>query len=300
MKARPVQRSREPAYPTRAELLAREGFLESCLPRGWRAGKRLAGAVTFLAAANLTGCGDTPVTPSVQAPTGVETVLDRPAPSGRVVSSEAVAVVAPIFNHGEGQGATGCIVMNPPVFLSEEEAMQVIRAELREHGIELTDGVAFEGLTVMPRVEPPDEDFGPSSYLQERGKTPQSLSMDGVDERNKVAVKFISQRDCSNLDVPAFLSTVTTYDSKGLARHVAEQIKERGREHLYAGVFYDPLVGRDYAQLAREVAEQERSPFAEPSPVEEPQPTSGAAKSKELLRQQAQDFVAWLEQQGVL
>jgi hypothetical protein len=300
MKAKPVKGRREPAYPTRAELLAREGLLESYLPRGWRAGRRLAGTVTLLAAANLTGCGDTPGTPPVQKPIGAQTVLGQPAPAGPTVSSEAVAVVAPIFNHGEGRGATGCIVMSPPVFLSEEEAMQVIRAELREHGIELGDGVAFEGLTVMPRVEPPDEDLGPSSFLEERGKTPQSLSMDAVDEVNQVAVKFISRKDCGRLDVPAYFSSVTTYDAKGLARHVAGQIKERGTEHVYAGVFYDPLVGLDFAQRAREIAEQERSPFAEPLPEEEPPAKPGAAKSKELLRRQARDFVAWLEQQGVL
>ena len=300
MKPKPVKRSRAPAYPTRAELLAREGVLESCLPRGWRAGRRLAGAVTFLAAANLTGCGDAPVTPPVQTPAGAETVLDRPKPSGLVVSSDAVAVVAPIFNHGEGHGATGCIVMSPPVFLSEEEAMQVIWAELRAHGIELKEGVAFEGLTVMPRVEPPDEDFGPSPLLEER-QAARPLSMDGVDELNKVAVKFISRGDCRSLDVPAYFSSVQEYDSKGLARHVAEQIKQRGTQHVYAGVFYDPLVAVDFRRRAREAAEQAREAAEQArSPSEESPQEPGAADSKELLRRQAQDFVAWLEQQGVL
>jgi hypothetical protein len=60
-------------------------------------------------------------------------------------------VVAPIFEHGEGRGATGCVVVTFPVFLSEEEAMQVIREELAEHGIDLTRGPDLEGLTVMPR-----------------------------------------------------------------------------------------------------------------------------------------------------
>ena len=44
--------------------------------------------------------------------------------------TNAVAIVAPIFQHGEGRGATGCIVMSPPVFLSEEEALLVVREEL--------------------------------------------------------------------------------------------------------------------------------------------------------------------------
>ena len=42
-------------------------------------------------------------------------------------SGEQRISVTPIFEHGTGRGATGCIVVSSPVFLSEEEAMQVIR-----------------------------------------------------------------------------------------------------------------------------------------------------------------------------
>lgn len=52
----------------------------------------------------------------------------------------AKAVVAPIFEHGEGRGATGCVVVNPPVFLSEQDAMQVIREELPKSGVSLSEG----------------------------------------------------------------------------------------------------------------------------------------------------------------
>jgi hypothetical protein len=50
-------------------------------------------------------------------------------------SEEGKITVAPIFKHGEGRGATGCVVMTPPVFLSEEEGMQILREELAKHGI---------------------------------------------------------------------------------------------------------------------------------------------------------------------
>ena len=48
----------------------------------------------------------------------------------RIRGTEGGAIaVAPIFEHGEGRLATGCIVITPPVFLSEEEGMQILREE---------------------------------------------------------------------------------------------------------------------------------------------------------------------------
>jgi hypothetical protein len=296
MKPRPVERGRAPRYPTRAELLAREGFLASGLPRGWSAGKRLAGAVTFLAAANLTGCGDSPVNPFVERPVGVQTAADRSTALSRAIDSEAAAVVAPIFEHGEGRGATGCVVVTFPVFLSEEEAMQVIREELAEHGIELTRGLELEGLAVMPRTRP-----GENEPFTDEEPAPKPLSMDGIDDLNKVAVKYISETDCEKLDWTRCYGMVTEYDSKGMARHVAEQIKERGRQRLYAGVFYDPLVDLEFDvdewgaddDVEEETPEQLEAAYQKIL-------SRSAAKAKQLLRRQAEDFVAWLGRQGVL
>jgi hypothetical protein len=296
MKAKPVERNRAPAYPTRAELLAREGFLGSCLPRGWRVGKRLAGAVTFLAAANLTGCGDSPLNPFVERRVGVQTAADRSTALSSVIDSEAAAVVAPIFEHGEGRGATGCVVVTFPVFLSEEEAMQVIREELAEHGIELTSAPDLKGLTVMPRTRP-----GENEPFTDEQPTPKPLSMDGIDDLNQVAVKYISETDCEKLDWTRCYGMVTEYDSKGMARHVAEQIKERGRQRLYAGVFYDPLVDLEFGfdEWGADEDVEEETPEQWEAAYQKIRSRS-AAKAKQLLRRQAEDFVAWLGRQGVL
>ena len=89
----------------------------------------LAGAATF-ALANLVGC---------------DFVMAEPE-SGKVI-------VAPVFEHGEGRGATGCIVVSPPVFMSEEEGMQILREELAKHGIQLKAGGTLEGIRVPARSE---------------------------------------------------------------------------------------------------------------------------------------------------
>lgn len=109
MKAKPAARTHVPRYPTRLEVLADPDLLKKHLPPRWKAGAEMAGAVSFLLLANA----------------GI-----RGATSPASHLSVRPAVVAPIFVHGEGRGATGCEVINPPVFLSEQDAMQVIREEL--------------------------------------------------------------------------------------------------------------------------------------------------------------------------
>ena len=52
---------------------------------------------------------------------------------------QASVLVAPIFEHGKGRGATGCIVIAPPVFLSEEDARQAIEEELKRIKINFTN-----------------------------------------------------------------------------------------------------------------------------------------------------------------
>ena len=92
----------------------------------------LAGAATF-AVVNLTGCSFVFAEPEA-----------------------AKTTVAPIFEHGDGRGATGCVVVSPPVFLSEEEGMQILREELAKHGVHLKTGGTLEG--VLPGSQ--DRDVG--------------------------------------------------------------------------------------------------------------------------------------------
>ncbi len=89
----------------------------------------LAGAATF-ALANLAGCS----------------FAVAELESGKIA-------VAPVFEHGEGRGVTGCNVVTPPVFLSEEEGLQILREELAKHGIQLKAGGTLQGVVVPARSE---------------------------------------------------------------------------------------------------------------------------------------------------
>jgi hypothetical protein len=135
MDPRPVRRAGKPGYPTKLEALEDPDLLRRHTPPSLRRGREIAGAATLLFAANLAACGG---------PVGEGGAPAEP------VEPPMGAIVAPLFSHGDGRGATGCVVSAPPVFLSEEEALQIITEELSRHGLSF----ANRNITV-DSVKPP-------------------------------------------------------------------------------------------------------------------------------------------------
>jgi hypothetical protein len=202
-------------------------------------------------------------------------------------------IVAPIFKHGEGRGATGCVVIAPPVFLSEEEALQIIREELIKHGIKLAGG--NRASDVVPLIENPFSQ-GPSRTALERRvrelKVPPSVpepDAEAVDQAKKIAVRFVSQETVDRLGAEETRGLLAIYDFPKAAERVAAQLKRQGKTRRYVGVFYDPAVKVDVFGEDR----PKRGSYAEGD-------SSVRAKAHELLREQSRDFVAWLKQQKAL
>jgi hypothetical protein len=233
--------------------------------------------------------------------------------------TNAVAVVAPIFHHGDGRGATGCMVMSPPVFLSEEEALQVVREELASKGVQLgTNKVAVAGVPVESNEIPPGE------------KTPRPFESDGADPKKKVFVEFVSQYDAhrwdweqqreARPDGPFTISTVREYDLPKTSVFVAGRVKRRATDKVYFGTFYDPVAGEmDFVKLAaqlgvtpgdaspaemikgelRSMGAKVMSRVDGLSPMERME-MEARAKSRRLLRLQVRDFLEWLQAQGAI
>jgi hypothetical protein len=222
----------------------------------------LAGAATF-ALASFTGCWQ---------------VLAE--------DKDGKLVVAPLFEHGTGRGATGCVVVSPPVFLSEEEGMQIVREELAKQGIDLKADVTLTGVKVPLRqmkyesVEKPDGTTEHKSTLVEVEGKAEPLKLDGVDAAKKVGVEFVSHEDYYKLGGPHSMSTVQQYDLKEVAQYVGTLAKKQGKDQLFLGFFYDPMTKmNDFRQ------EGEKTDWNELN-------KRGKVESVKLLRQQTQDFVA--------
>lgn len=210
-------------------------------------------------------------------------------------------VVAPIFEHGAGRGVAGCVVVSPPVFLSEEEALQVIREELGKHGITLKAGGTLDKVRLAPKmtkydkVETPDGKTEYKESVVEVARQAKPLELDGHDAEKKVAVEFISSEDYFKMGGPMSGSTVQEYEFKKVAAEVAEAAKKHGGEPIFLGVFYDPA-----ARLPKVRPVADNGNAADWQAAWKEARDQGKEESKKLLRAQAVDFVAWLKKQNAI
>jgi hypothetical protein len=312
-----------PGYPTREELLGRD---ES---RGRRCGKGLAGAATFFLAISIGGSAESNAPPKgTNAPVAVK----QGDVCKRAQNRNAV-IAAPLFEHGEGRGATGCVVITPPVFLSEEEAMQVIKEELGKHGIKVSKGGEFKNVVVkLPR----QDIYGVKRLAKRTGtksqpSKPEPLRVDAVNREKRIAVEYVSKTDVAKLNAyPTCGSTAPFYDAKLVATQLLHEATGKGVETVYLGVFYDPIARpvsplspRGRAKLkallarvkARQASEDKVGGAVKEKKHVEPEQSKAleAAEKKyreeakippkergrTLLRKQVQDFTKWLEKQGV-
>jgi hypothetical protein len=270
MEPQPVRQNKTPGYPTRREMLA--------------------GAAGF-ALAGL--CGRMCVFAATE---------------------EGKTIVAPLFEHGEGRGATGCVVVSPPVFLSEEEAMQIIREELAKKGIRLKASEPLTNVRIPQRFKKQDvvdkgnghESVKETVVEDERKGKP--LTLNGIDSEKKVGVELVSKENYFKLggvqesyyDESSGMitsSSVQRYDFKEAAKYVGAQVNRQGTTPLYLGLFYDPQW---------ELRSTTKDKDAVKRLIKAMRETDGKwreqrkAEMKDLLRQQARDFAAWLKEKKVV
>jgi hypothetical protein len=297
MEPNPVRAARVPAYPTKLSVEQNPELLRDHVPEGWKAGG-LVGALTLFLAANLTGCQGQKATETGAGSSNES--ADKPraesgAKPGDTHAQAVRAVVAPLFEHGDGRGAAGCVVIAPPVFLSEEEALQVIREELAKSGLELTTpGLQMADVVLVPQSGDFVSDGKGSTkiVMKEDKEKARSLTTDLQDVKRRVAVEFVSAGQANELHDKMRGSSVSTYEPRLVAEKIAAQVKEKGRG-VYFGTFYDPI-----GMLSMREVEQERRTTGDKAWKMAEKRSQEA--SKVLLRQQVQDFAAWLKQQGVI
>lgn len=212
--------------------------------------------------------------------------------SGCGVEGAPSPLVAPIFVHGEGRGATGCVVIAPPVFLSEEEALQVIKEELAQAGIALGRGMPLPEVVV--EYEDPNLCWlrsGDNWLGEPVAKVSRPADLAAVDPQRQVGVEIVTTAECNRFS-GGVLASAVSYDTKGLAECVAEGIRRQAQRALRIGVFYDPLERWSFDAGEAEPAD---SKPADPRSRWEQATASAEEKSRTQLRRQAQDFLAWLQ-----
>lgn len=293
MEIKPVTNCSRPEYPTRKEAQTAPAWLLDHLPEAWRRIIAAGGTGVVLLAAGMSGCEGQSGPPNGGAQTQPSAAVGTPADEAAHVRGNMKAIVAPIFNHGEGRGAIGCVVIAPPVFLTEEDALQVIQDELSKAGIELTSRKV-----ILPEVGIKTE--GPRSGMKDgkwvvKENEIEPLELQLADPKLHVGIEYVGQMNYCDLGGESSMSTVQIYDFKDRANFVAQQVRVKSRG-LYVGVLYDPAAPMSQPKLTSEQWKdrdlvQRRYKEAE---------DAGRAAAREDLRKQVRDLAAWLKQQGAV
>src|SRR5690554_5017571 len=128
MEIKSINNSQQPNYPTIELFVKHPELLSRNIPNSWLKNQFVA---TSLAAFLLSACGtstakksekieivetlgtDNPAEDTIKSTTTAQEPINTPQ---KKRADNNITHIAPIFAHGEGSGATGCIVMSPPVF----------------------------------------------------------------------------------------------------------------------------------------------------------------------------------------
>ena len=269
MEIKPIKNSREPNYPTIELFIKHPELLSKSIPNNWVKNKFVAAS---LAAFLVSGSG----TIKAQTSEKVETVEPSnsqklaESPQKKKQNNNNITNVAPVFAHGEGSGATGCIVFSPPVFLSEDEALNIILKALSLEGYNnfSTTNVPIYSLKV-PNLANCDKG--------EQKMTTIKLRTDTYDKKSKWTIQFISADDFSKfITNDGCQSSVMRYNTKLAAEAVRNELLLK--KETNAVVFYDPVLKNRGSINGLEIAKSE---------------------AKEMLIQQVYDFIDWLKTNNI-
>ena len=286
----PLPNYTSPSYPTKEQIQLHPELLRT-VPRRWARNPVVLTALSLVLSAGLTACGtasDSILPDSNSAPAASDALgASNSSSSGNSTISaasaedstensvgDAATLDIPIFAHGTGRGSYGCESVAPPVFLSEEEAMQVIEEECAAQGIDLTGQKTISG-TFPATSTLPEAISGGASDQTYTG----DLSLDGYSEDLGIGVEFVSTNDILDWKADTGMAaTVEEFDLKGTAQRLADCTDN-------VAVFYDPTAD-DY----RDFTGSNEESYVE----------SSKEQSLEELRAQVRDFLQWLKAQGVI
>jgi hypothetical protein len=264
----PLKRYRTPQYPIQ-EVLRTHPELLRLVPKRWADAPLVVSALSLacmiLAARDGTG-GDT---------SSNAKAAHKPAPYAKTETAR----IAPIFHHGEGRGAFGCVSVVAPVFLTEEEARQVITEEASAAGVHFSN--VRKAIAGVERPVTYNSELVFDARTREPKVRQSRLMLDGTDPQRNVSFEFVSNQDMKEWEIEEYYGASSSVYEYG-GRDAAELL-QKGLAKIHAdgavAVFYDPVStygrGNQSEAKARE-------------------------KTVEELRRQARDFVSWLKTQGII
>ncbi|MBN1775342.1 MAG: hypothetical protein JW817_02625 [Clostridiales bacterium] len=259
LKVEPVSLYKTPKYPTKEAVRANPLILNA-LPQRWRAMPALCVAVSLTLSTGLFGCSK-----------DIREDED---------DDDDLRVSVPFFAHGEGRGSYGCVMVAPAVYLSEEEALQIIKEEAEAKGVVFDDtrtirGARFPATNIFP---------GDDEYETWNG----SLELDGYDSDLKIGFEYVSENDVMDwVKETDVWCSVSDYDMKGTAERLSKVVKN-------TAVFYDPGTDFEALNVDWEADSETIDRYFEQYESEQKE------RMLEDLRAQVRDFLDWLAAEDII
>jgi len=295
---KPVKQYRTPIYPEREVFLDNPSSLSEYVPSSWKILKIPAAALLFFV---LNTCANQGTQGMDENSTRIVDQNEKKDSSEQITQQKAL--IAPIFIHGDGIGTSGCIAISPPVFLSETDALELIRSKLEKEKL-IFDKRDY----IIDDIYSIDELELSSHLMNDEYVTPKSMRhpfyFDFYSTRYNLGIKFISGRVNYNLAeirsesqdkiearILADKHTGMTMNKSCLggfyvAHYDLIETAQRSREflrkyaHINTAFFYDPLVKPKNPNRVL-------SKFIDTSLLEPKK------NPEELLEKQVDDFIAW-------
>ena len=249
MRKKKIKNYRVPAYPVMDKAAVNPELLEK-VPKSWLEPSKLAVLAGLGLLSNVVS-GENPVPadsktpPVVQTPdTGmrkksVEKQQQNPAAATK-------SVVVPMLKEAlknDGRGAFGCVVVNPPSFLSEDEALDIIKKELSKVGLKLQEDVTVKNILAP---NPAKRSF----YMSNEENIPPDIikteyEFDFASNDGSILIEYISRHDYGEWkesNKSGSWSSVSSYNFAKIAEKAADSFNKYDSQdkHVF-GVFFDPL-----------------------------------------------------------
>jgi hypothetical protein len=301
VKIEPVIATIAPKYPDKYDKEIKK-ILMTSKPARW-IGTPLVGLLSAAVTFSLSGCAaedinphnpgipETAITTPAVTPTMHILMGDVPSPYQEIFQGTYI----PLFEFGDGTGGIGCMAITAPVFMTEEEAFEVIAAAFAEAGLHLFRPDGYRPDVNIPVTNIDGEEVDP-------GKTKQGILWGNemmTLGTHDLTVKFVSKEDVAkwheDIDGGPRISW-SNFDIKQAALTLAEN-------NTAMVVFYDPVAGvvdwlavtRDFE---REDDDSEETFFARRDALWEEAQREALVESEQMLRKQVEAFIAWLFQMG--
>ena len=266
MQVKPVKTGKAPKcrpLPTAAEVAANPELVAPAPPRA-PSGIGSAFRVGFLGAllAQLAEGAE----PAIQPPPAAALDAERAASDADAVAKAEAArqsvatLVAPMLQKAldeDGRGAFGCVAVDPPAFLSENEALNLIEQEFAKAGVKLRDCYELTGFT---QTRTDWKAMLAAAKSKAKGKVihiavnddsprpqkrvPGKWVFDFATEDGSLLVEYLSRADHEKLEDenPGYASSVWSCDFPQCATRFREDLASRTNgAPVTVALFFDPL-----------------------------------------------------------